>query len=458
MSNPVGLAIEQTCFCVEETVKGTAVFPSAAAEMVAGAGVIEINQQPSFSNSEEIINSLDVIDRFQDQVGPGIFNIPTYLRPSGTAGTSPAAKMLFESLMGLETIVGATSVTYEQATTKPSFTIWVKKSHTVFFGTGACVDKGAMDVTNKGGAMFTFSGGFMQLGWAGTDAVNGATANGTGTGYLVDLVAGYEIGDTEIHLDTGADTILEGDTITFVGDANVYFVTTGFAGDGDGDIVIASPGLVQTLADGVAMTITGNRLITVVDGKKFTAGARVRIAADNNTKAGYEIESVSSNVLTMTEAVTAADEAVVAGYLDETLTVVGTPLESRETSITIGGVATNLKRMALEYNSPAVYQVDEITTSGYPEDYVEDTRGITGTLDLLFRQDDLGLFYDGLNNTSNAIIVTINDVAGSICTINLPYAELEVPAVSSSKPTVDLSIALTALGSSGEDSSTIVFT
>lgn len=81
---------------------------------------------------------------------------------------------------------------------------------------------------------------------------------GTGAGYLVDLLAGYSIGDTTIHVDTGTGTILAGDVVTFTGDANKYVVATGFAGDGDGDIVLAAPGLRKALANDVAMTIGNN--------------------------------------------------------------------------------------------------------------------------------------------------------------------------------------------------------
>lgn len=78
---------------------------------------------------------------------------------------------------------------------------------------------------------------------------------GTGSGYLVDLVAGYAVGDTTIHVDTGTGTILAGDVITFAGDTNEYVVVSGFAGDGDGDITIGGPGLRQALANNTAMTI-----------------------------------------------------------------------------------------------------------------------------------------------------------------------------------------------------------
>jgi hypothetical protein len=82
------------------------------------------------------------------------------------------------------------------------------------------------------------------------------TTAGTGASYLSDGST-LAVGETAIHVDTGTGTILAGDIITFAGDTNKYVVKTGFAGDGDGDIVIAAPGLKQTLANNVAMTIFG---------------------------------------------------------------------------------------------------------------------------------------------------------------------------------------------------------
>lgn len=78
---------------------------------------------------------------------------------------------------------------------------------------------------------------------------------GTGASYDVDLGAGYAAGSTTVHVDTGTGTILAGDVVSFAGDSNKYLCTTGFAGDGDGDIVLAAPGLRATLADGTDVTI-----------------------------------------------------------------------------------------------------------------------------------------------------------------------------------------------------------
>jgi len=76
---------------------------------------------------------------------------------------------------------------------------------------------------------------------------------GAGTLYVAN--GAHVIGATDIVIKTGSGTVLAGDFVTFAGDTNKYMVTTGVAAAGT--ITIAKPGLVQTLADGVAMTIGG---------------------------------------------------------------------------------------------------------------------------------------------------------------------------------------------------------
>lgn len=81
----------------------------------------------------------------------------------------------------------------------------------------------------------------------------GLTATATGANYLVDFVAGYAAGTTTIHVDTGTGTIPAGSIITIGG--NSYTVVTGFAGDGDGDITIAAPGLIAAISNNDPVTV-----------------------------------------------------------------------------------------------------------------------------------------------------------------------------------------------------------
>jgi hypothetical protein len=81
----------------------------------------------------------------------------------------------------------------------------------------------------------------------------GLTATATGANYLVDNVAGYAVGATLIHVDTGTGTIPTGSLVTIGG--NTYTVTTGTAGDGDQDITIAAPGLIKAIANNDAVTV-----------------------------------------------------------------------------------------------------------------------------------------------------------------------------------------------------------
>lgn len=81
------------------------------------------------------------------------------------------------------------------------------------------------------------------------------TAGGAGT-VLVDLVAGYEVGDTAIHLDGLTSAIKVGDIIT-VG-SNAYVVTVaGALSTADQDVTIY-PALKTAISDGDSVTVTAS--------------------------------------------------------------------------------------------------------------------------------------------------------------------------------------------------------
>ena len=82
-----------------------------------------------------------------------------------------------------------------------------------------------------------------------------ATA-GTGASYTTNT-AGYAVGATAITLITGTGTVLQGDVVTFAGDANQYVVAAGVAAPGI--ITLAAPGLRKAIpGSATAMTVTAS--------------------------------------------------------------------------------------------------------------------------------------------------------------------------------------------------------
>ena len=89
-----------------------------------------------------------------------------------------------------------------------------------------------------------------KIGYA--PAIKGVV-KGTGTGYVTSSGGTLPVGTTAIPLATGTGTANAGDCVSFAGDSNVYVVGTGVSAPGT--ITINSPGLLQALPTGTAMTI-----------------------------------------------------------------------------------------------------------------------------------------------------------------------------------------------------------
>lgn len=177
MANKITIAREHKVFVALESSPGTLTFPSDT-DLVIPAGYGVLNQNPTYTDSEEIVDSRSLIDRFQDRLPAGDWELPMYIRPYGLLGNKPQGANLFKALFGTET-VSAVGVIYSLAKEIPSLSVWVKIGPQVFFCKGATVNQMKLSVSNKGAPTLTFSGNFMDMGWVGTDtlvsAVDGTT-------------------------------------------------------------------------------------------------------------------------------------------------------------------------------------------------------------------------------------------------------------------------------------------
>jgi hypothetical protein len=108
---------------------------------------------------------------------------------------------------------------------------------------------------------------------------------GTGASYITNIPSPGTLaaGVSTIGLDGGTGTVLAGDVLTFNGDANKYVVGTALTA---GDVIINDPGLLATLADGVAAAVGGTYMPNVAFSRNaLVLAARAPAAPDGGDSA-----------------------------------------------------------------------------------------------------------------------------------------------------------------------------
>jgi hypothetical protein len=429
----IGISRSQVVFAKKETTRGTLVFP-AAIDFIRPAGIALINQVPEFTPSEELRNTLDILDEFQNAIPPGEFSVNMYCRPAATIGGTPQGDALFQSWQGSLNPATAGSLSASATTTATTLT---------FDGlTGGEMPNRGVILLGTEYVRYTGITRASQTATAGTltgcvRGYFGSTATNYAANANMNLKSRFykqAVTAPSFSLWIKTDHFLQGMSGCSVNNAVVGVNNEGavmFTMTGQGmKMVFAGRG---TMA---AAATAGATLLTVNDADLYSVDARIQNITDSDTNgtSGYTITRVDTDndQIAVSPAITLGWETsdVIEGYLP-TATVIGTQ-----------------------------YITDEVGTT-YPEGYVEDVRNISSDMNIYFRKSDAKYFNLGLNAYEVPIAIVFGRTATAAdyrgMEVYLKRAKLKTPEIAGDGPTLTLSMGLTALGTVGEDSAELVF-
>jgi len=453
----IGLSRKQRVFvCVEDTC-GTLKFPAPSTDFILSAGNAALNQGTTFVDSLELRDTLDVLAQFQNATGPATWTIPMYLRMTGTVGTTeyPQGDALFQSLQGSRK--SATTASLNGGIIADTLTMQIDGISNNQLPEVGVVTIGTEKIyystlTQGNGATTATLGGL-------TRAYNSTSAAVATDNADVTLSSIFYEQDTsspavsiwieDDHLTRGlSGASCNNCAITINNEGAVMFT---FSGEGM-EMVWAGTSTLATASTASATTIS------VADGELYKAGSYIwnETKEDSNSTAGYEISSITGDVLTLGTGIGegwSADD-VIAGYLGDE-TAIGTAVESRLSDVYLDDVATKTRSMDLTISVPKTYLNDEIGTD-FPENFVEDVRDINGSIGLYLRKADVQYFTQGFDGTQKELTISFGDTAGYRMDLVMPKAQIQVPEISQDGAAQTMSVTFKALGTVGEDSLGII--
>lgn len=212
--------------------------------------------------------------------------------------------------------------------------------------------------------------------------------------------------------------------------------------------------------------------ISVSDARFFDVGSYIQdlttANAGDNSGAGYQVTDRvitaghAADTITITPAVPTGgwgNADVIAPFLPEGMKI-GTAVEGRKAALNYGGATKTMTGCTISIKNPAYYVEDDISTTGYTEDFIDGKMGdrdISANIDALFRKADAVELYNAQNDVARAFSLILGTTVGKRLKIDIPYGKISVPKPTFSAPVIKLPIVLKAYGSVGEDSCTLTF-
>lgn len=214
---------------------------------------------------------------------------------------------------------------------------------------------------------------------------------------------------------------------------------------------------------GTGTTVAGSTTTVIKldagEAKLFEAGARVEVGDDDNTGAGYTIESTdtAADTITITPAMAGAPDAgeTVQGFLP-TATYSGEALANNLAVVTLDGANLVIESGRLNLEQEIKMRDDLVTNEDYPAYFVPGQRRASGELTAVFLRPYAKFFTQARSQEQMAFSLVLDDGAGKKLTLAMPQAECSTPEIAGD---MDLTAAfsLTGLASSGEDEISATF-
>ncbi len=463
---------KQKVFAVKETTQGTLKFPSAS-DFIMPAGPATIKQTPAFKNSDEIKNSLDVVDQFQNALPPGDWTCDMYLRMPDLYSEDVQGDIFFESLQGSKKTTGTVSADLQTSIDNVATSIIVDSTSiagdTRFPETGVItIDSEKIYYRGTTTATSTITLNNCIRAWDGSTA---ASHTAPVSCVLTSPWFRQKVGGDSFSLWVQTDHFTQA-----LSGCTVSSGTLGLNNEGAVTWKMSGQGMAMYWAgsdDVKTNSASGQKDISATDSNKFSVGAYIKVVhadgtEDTNAGAGYIISAITtaSDTLTVSTSLVdtwaAGDE--IQGFLPSG-TEVSNAIESRYTYIWVDDTQGKFQSSDLTFNTPKNYITDEIGTT-HPDGFVEDVRNITSNMNVYFRKDDAKYFELGsLGNTfklhflfgnMGANVDGTNHDTERKLAVSLPKTRSDTPTISISGATVSLSMPTSCLGTEGEDSCDIV--
>ena len=451
----------QRVFAVVEDVTGVLQRPTAAGYILP-AGRATMNQVPTFTNSDELTDSLDVVNQFKDAVKPGEGKISTIVHIP-TDGSKMQAAALFEAMMGIVQEPNVASAV---------------------IATGGGINAGDTTINISGitGGVFPDRGEVL----IGTERIRylGVTLNTSGVvTALTNCVRGYHSTTAASH--AAADSISLKSRVYIQGKCRP---TCSVWIQNDHTVMFASGCVVTSVA--VPQSKTGGQhcdftfqfrqlgwagrsflgaipstgVLSVVTAANVAAGGAYTVGAivknttknDDNGGAGYTVTAVNTDNGTITVSPVptgwAKDDQVDAWL--PTASPIGVALESSATKVFVGGTAGKLMEGSITLGTPTSF-VDELGND-YPGENADNTRAFSMDNSLYFRAEDVLEFKRGYDGYELPVHVVLGNKAGGSLSLVMRRVKFVMPSTDAYDPFVILKRSSAILGTKGNDSLVLV--